>query len=367
MAFRGRSTALRLGLKRAVWAGVALLSLAGVVTGFRAIGADQAYAQALQFQSRNLFDRQLESALESLGFGTFDHRAFLLAGDALDRLNRHQEAVAVYKRYRQVQPNLGAVLNNLGKALNAIGDHVSGESVLLRGRKILPNDRWILNNLAEAYRKQGMGEKALSLFDGISSLTADDHHNFGLLAAEADSFDQARGHYEEALRLNPNMHEIHYSLAGLMLLQGDLDGAIGSYEEYLKSPEPNPTLVRRTKGRLREAYSAYGKERLGVGDPQVARRLLEHAQSLGEATANDEHALAMAYGKLSLFAEAAGAARRATGKDPDLLGAFLTLANALYELGDPEAANYYEVFLRRWQGDPKLAELARHRLKRLRN
>jgi len=212
-----------------------------------------------------------------------------------------------------------------------------------------------------------MGEKALSLFEGLASLTADEHHNIGLLAAEADSFDQARAHYVEALRLDPNMHEIQYSLAGLMLLQGDLDGAIRSYEVYLRSPEPNPTLVRRAEGRLREAYSALGRKRLRNGDTQMARRLLEHRLGLGEVTARDEHALAMVYGKLSLFVEAAAAARRAVEKDIDLLPAYLALANALYELRDPEAAGYYEVFLKRWQGDPQLARQARSRLKRLQN
>lgn len=365
IATQGRPSVTRRTLQKAVWAGLALLSLAGMVTGWRAILTDQAYARALRFQIQDLPRRQLESAAESLDIGTFDHRAFLLAGDAFGKLHLYKEAVAIYERYREVQPNLGAVHNNLGRAMNAVGDHESAEAVLLKGREVLPNDRWILNNLAESYRRQGLGEKARSLFDGLSSLTAGDHHNLGLLAAEADSFDQARDHYEEALRLNSDMHEIRYSLAGLMLLEGDLEGAIRSYEEYLESPEPNPTLVRRTKGRLRETYFAYGRERLKLGDAQEARRLLEHGSRLGKATANDEHALAMAYGKLSLFAEAADAARRATEKDPDLLAAFLTLANALYELRAPEAAGYYEVFLERWHGDQRLAELARGRLKRL--
>ncbi len=320
----------------------------------------------------DLFDavtvlERIAAALESLAEGTFDHREFLLAGDALDKMHRYEEAVSIYRRYRKVQPNLGAVYNNLGKALNAAGDYAAGESVLLRGHDILPNDRWILNNLAEAYRRQGMYGKALSLYERLSSLTADEHHNLGLLAAEADLFEKARAHYIEALRLDPRLHEIRYSLAGLMLLSGDFDGAIESYETYLRSPEPNTTLARRAKSRLREAYSASGLAKLREGDVKAARRLLEYRRGLGELSAGDEQALAMVYGKLYLFGEAAVAARRAIERDPDLLPAYLALANALFELRDPGAAGYYEVFLKRWRGDPKLAGQARSQLKRLRN
>jgi len=347
---------------RIVWSGMVVLSLVGVLTGWRAIQADQAFARSLQFQDQERVEQQLVSAQESLAYGVFDHRAILQAGDALYQQRRYDETVEVYRLYSRLQPNLGAVHNNLGRALNATEAYPEAQRVLERGRDLLPNDRWMLNNLAESYRRQGMEGDAVSLYDSQVTLTADEHHNLGLLAAEADSFKQARFHYETALELDPGMHEIVYSLAGIELLEMDFERAIKSYETYLRSPDPNPTLIRRSNKRLKEAYSSLGIQRLRAGDATSARALLEHRRSLGELPASDAYALAMIYGKLSLFAEAEEAAREAIGLDASLLPAQLALANALHEQGKPEAVEHYRYFIENWKGDPRMAGFARSRL-----
>ena len=347
---------------RIVWSGMVVLSLMGVLTGWRAIQADQAFARSLQFQDQEKVEQQLASAQESLASGVFDHRAILLAGDALYQQRRYDETVAVYRLYSRLQPNLGAVHNNLGRALNATEAYPEAQRVLERGRELLPNDRWMLNNLAEAYRRQGKEGDALSLYDSQTTLTADEHHNLGLLAAEADSFSQARFHYKTALELDPGMHEIVYSLAGIELLEKDFERAIESYETYLRTPDPNPTLIGRSNKRLKEAYSALGIQRLRAGDATSARVLLEHRRSLGDISASDAYALAMIYGKLSLFVEAEEAAREAIELDASLLEAQLALANALHEQGKSEAVKHYRYFIENWKGDPRMAGFARSRL-----
>ena len=196
----------------------------------------------------------------------------------------------------------------------------------------------------------------------MPSLNPEEHENLGLLYAESDSVDAALFHYGEVLERDPGRNPIIYSVAGLHLIKGEFPQAIEGYEAYLKSPNQNPILVRRSKMRLKQAYTSHAFDLLQAGNPAGAVSALERRLELGEAGATDHHALAQAYGGKGEFSLAERAAREALRLDPDLTIANFTLANALYDKKDREANIYYVAFLKQWRGDPRLAQVARARI-----
>jgi tetratricopeptide (TPR) repeat protein/O-antigen ligase len=331
----------------------------------RAIHADGHFARALVAQKEGQLARQLSEAQSGVEAGPYDHRVFLLLGDAQMADGQFTEAVSTYQQYAKAQPFLGAVTNNLGKALNAVGEYATAEGVLLEGRAVLPDDRFLIQNLSEAYRRQDKVGEALSLYNQTTSFSVDEHQNLGLLYAEADSLDRALFHYDEVLRMAPDRSQAVYSKAGIHLIQGRLPEAIDGYVTYLKTPQPNPTLIRRSRGRLREAYVLLAKEKLAAGKPREAIRALENRVRLGEMTAEDYHTLSIAYGQAREFGRAEDEARKALRLDGTMAIARLTLANALYEQRKREAFDHYAQFVKEWQGDPLLLRIANERLKRL--
>ena len=275
------------------WAVLLVVSVAGVVFAYRAIHSDRLFAEAMIAQKDGNTSRQMSAARASLDAGTYDHRVFLLLGDSQTSSGLYREGVETFTRYAAVQPYLAAVKNNLGKALNALGDHATAERVLIEGREVLPKDRHLIQNLSDAYRQQGKVSEALALYRDLEPLTAEEHQNLGLLFAEADSLDRAIDHYDAALRLDPDRTEAVYSKSGIQLIQGRLQEAINGYVAYLNTPDPNPTLTRRSRARLRQAYVSLARQRMDAGEIAPAVLALESRARLGEMTADDHHTLAL--------------------------------------------------------------------------
>ena len=348
----------------AQWAVLSIACVIGVVVAARSVQADRLFEGAMVSQMREDFRAQERTASSALALGAFDHRMYLLLGDALYEQHRHQEAADVYREYVERQPHLAAVKNNLGRALNALGDHTAAEAVLQEARAVLPNDRILARTLSEAYRRQGQLDQALSLYRDLATLETEDHQNLGLLYGEADSLELAIDHYRRALQQDPDRYQVVYSIAGILLIQGKLDEAIAQYGAHLDSPDPDPTLVRRSRARLREAYVALSARRAGAGDQDGAVQALEDRVRLGEMEAADYHTLALGYGRAGRFGRAEDAARMALRLDGGMTIARLTLANALFEQKKPEAFRHYAAFVETWEGDPKPLQLAQDRLRR---
>lgn len=348
-----------------VWGILTIACAFGAGMAARAIRADHQYAGALIAQQSGQTSIQRAAAAASLKNGAFDHRVYVVLGDAQMAQRDYAAAVETYREHLAVQPYLAAAANNLGNALNAIGDYAAAERVLLEQRSVLPNDRSLVRNLSESYRRQGDPTGAIRLYDDLDNLSADDHQNLGLLYAELDSLTLALAHYDTALGLDPELYEVIYSKAGIHLIQGRLEEAIAGYSAYLDTPDPNPTIVRRSRERLRQAYTSLASRRLAAGDGDGAVEALQHRVRLGEMTAKDHHFLALAYGRAGAFGRAEDEARMALRLDGSMKIARLTLANALFSQRKREAFDQYRRFLEDWDGDPKLLEVARQRLSRL--
>jgi protein O-mannosyl-transferase len=68
------------------------------------------------------------------------------------------------------------------------------------------------------------------------------HNNLGNALARSGRADEAIGHYEEALRLEPGYWDAHYNLGNALLETGRPSEAIGEYESALRLRSDNPAV-----------------------------------------------------------------------------------------------------------------------------
>ena len=345
----------------------AIAALAGIGICVEAIRFDLHFARALAAQASGPVKAQAAEARRALDRGTFDHRVFLLLGDAKSSLGDHEGAAAVYRDYRDYQPYLPAVYNNLGRAYGAAGAYEEAERAYLRGVEIYPGEGVLLNNLAGVYRARGEVGRALELYRNGGPKDADAYHNLGLLYAEEEMLDQALEAYREALRLDPEMAEVYYSLGGLHLLMGDPASSAAAYETFLERWDGNRTYVRRAKARLVQVYPVLGDACIARGELARAESVYRRLEALGGATAEAYNNLAILYRRRGDREAAQVACRKALETDANFAQAYFTLAGLLDEAGEQEEAlSAYRAFLERWPGDDRFTERARSREEALR-
>ncbi len=343
----------------------AAAALAGMWLCVEAIRFDRHFGRALVAQADGAAEAQAAAAGRALAHGVFDHRVFLMLGDAKARLGAHEEAVATYRTYRTYQPYLPAVYNNLGSAHDAAGALEEAEAAYRRGLEIHPGEAVLVNNLATVYKKQGRAAQALELYRSLrpGGKSAKVYHNLGLIYAEEEAFDKALSAYQEALRLDPEMVEVIYSLAGLYLLMEDYAASAAAYEAFLEQWTGNPAYVRRANARLVQIYPILGGGHIARGELSRAKEVYHRLEALGGATAEVYNNLAIIYRREGNRAASRTACGKALAADPEFAQAYFTLAGLLDEAGDrEEALEAYGAFLTRWPKDDRFAGQARRRM-----
>src|SRR5206468_5170259 len=83
----------------------------------------------------------------------------------------------------------------------------------------------------------GYWRDSVTLYERALQVTADNyvaHNNLGVVLEDRGRLDEARAHFEAALRPEPGYVEVHNNLASVMEKQGDLARARVEYEAALR-------------------------------------------------------------------------------------------------------------------------------------
>jgi tetratricopeptide (TPR) repeat protein len=67
------------------------------------------------------------------------------------------------------------------------------------------------------------------------------------MLARQNQFDDAVGHFRQAIRLTPAFAEAHGNLATALQIQGKLEEAIQHYQEATRLAPGNPEMERRLR------------------------------------------------------------------------------------------------------------------------
>jgi serine/threonine-protein kinase len=185
-------------------------------------------------------------------------------GAALARL-------AAKARVAEMSPQLATTL---GRFLNWSGHDAI--PLLRKAQAYHPGDFWLNFALAWALHQRRHTDQAVGYYRAALALRSEVavHNNLGVVLCDNGQRDEAIGHYEQALRLDPTDAKTHYNLGIALDSRGQLDAAIGHYEQALRfSPRfaeahHNLGVTLYAKGKFDAAISHY-KEALRI-NPKIA-------------------------------------------------------------------------------------------------
>jgi len=131
-----------------------------------------------------------------------------------------------------------------------------------------PNAWLAHNNLGTVLRQAGKPEEAIGHFEQalrIKPDLAEAHYNLGVTLAQLDRLQEAIDHYEQALRLKPDFAEAHYNLGVALAESGRVPESMEHWEEALRlkpdyaEPHFNLGLILAAQGQTTRALEHYRK------------------------------------------------------------------------------------------------------------
>ncbi len=176
---------------------------------------------------------------------------------------------------------------------------------------------------------QGLEKAAISAFERAAegSPSAATLYRLGTLLAKAGRPAQARGAFERALAVQPDLAEASNDLGALLAEQGDLDGAIARFRSALAATPEYP-----------DALNNLGYALLQTGQPEQARELYEKALQLQPDFPEALNNLGLIFGRAGELDRAEPLFRSALAKRPDYGEAASNLALVLVSRGQTAEA-----------------------------
>jgi tetratricopeptide (TPR) repeat protein len=261
-----------LRLVRRAAAGVLALSLIGAPAAICAgqdtpSRATQAYARAIELQSRGNHPAALPLLWDAAGLAPRDPEIQNALGEALERIGALDAAIAAYRVAVREKPDFRKASNNLILALVKVGN---GEEAVQRARAVVSADP----RDPDRYFTLGLAQSEQNVTDAIASFRraldlAPRHvlarYNLALVLNRSDHVAEAVEELQRALVID-SRPEIHYTLGVIFWHQGDFDRAVA---------ELNAAISRQPD--YADAYYTLGSVLKARRDWKGATTALRHA------------------------------------------------------------------------------------------
>ena len=139
------------------------------------------------------------------------------------------------------------------------------------------------NNLGIVLTKRGRFDEAIGHFREALKIRPEDveaHTNLGIALFRTGRIDEAIEHYEKALAIDPSCVAVHNNLGNALGSKGRFDEAIAQYRKALETPAPKPEIYFNLggallqQGRLDEAIVELRKGlEIRPGDAEIRKHL----------------------------------------------------------------------------------------------
>jgi tetratricopeptide (TPR) repeat protein len=153
-----------------------------------------------------------------------------------DKKGRKVQAVQALEEERALSPDSEAVLDSLAGLYSEIGQPEKAiqlyEDMIAKN----PDDFAAYTSLAALYKEKGDAAKEEEIYKklGDRDPTGKSLYNLGTIAFNHNEPEKARIYYDQVLAKDPNHAMAHLQLAYTLINLGDLSGAIGHFETFLK-------------------------------------------------------------------------------------------------------------------------------------
>lgn len=166
----------------------------------------------------------------------------------------HSTAIARYSDVATGLPTCGDCYYNIGLEYAAMKDYGQAETAFKKAVEIKPDHADAYNGLANVYNAQKKFDLASQASAKAAELAGastaggggnpDSLYNQGVIAWNAGKADEAKTHFEAALKADPNHAPSHYQLGMALLNLGQLPQAKAEFEAYLKLAPTGPNAAQ---------------------------------------------------------------------------------------------------------------------------
>jgi len=193
------------------------------------------YNTAVVLSDQGRLQEAIEKYREAIEIQPAYEQALLNLGYLLTRTGQSAEAVGVLRRLLATDPRLTATAAhvNLGNALQDLDRFEEAAAHYREALRLDPSIAFVWSNLGNALRKLGRLEQAVAHYERAYRMEPDDavnHNGWGLALAGLGRLDEAVAHYAAALRLDPGYRNRGVALAAL----GRDDEAVAHYRRALR-------------------------------------------------------------------------------------------------------------------------------------
>jgi protein O-mannosyl-transferase len=199
-------------------------------------------------------------------------RAHEYLGHEFVYLKDYQTALRHYKKALLGMPSNAGLFNSTGNVYKNIKNYQKACRYYLEAITIDPDNSIFYNNLGAAYHLMGDSGRAIKEFKRAITLSPDyteAYYNLGLALETTGRINEAVTNYQAAIRLNPDYRQAHDSLAGIMFMAGNMAKAIDHYSRVLRLA-PDDAKAHYNIG---VAYYQSGRIQQATGHFQEALRL----------------------------------------------------------------------------------------------
>lgn len=280
--------------------------------------------------------------------GTYSVTDLVLRADRLLEQGDATTALQLARQAHSLSPSNYMALEQMAEAAQKAADWKSAEYALKTALSLQPDNIDLKLRLGEVYLATFEASAARDVF---KSLTEDYPHSdrpwaaLGLLEARLGNFDRALDALSRAIHENSLLPEVQLANGELLLLEGDVDGALKSLESAANLLRNDPQLEARLgQAKLAKGQNSQALAHLrtavegGFDEPDVAR-------SLALALALNEH-----YSESQRVLDAIDSDE---GGDGQVIRGFLALKRDQY----PDAESIFKVVANSRPSDPASVNL----------
>lgn len=233
------------------------------------------------------YERAAENFLEAIKRDPDSAEARYYLGHALQAEGKIQQAVKSYRKAVELRATYWEAHYAIARALQGTGDFGSAIAAYQAAIAINPGNSELHANLGIAFKATGRNSLAMASLKEAIRLqpgSAEAHFNLGNLHQGQRELDEAAACYLQATRLKPHWIEAQMAFSSTLLLQGEVEKALGVCRAVLDREPGNQQVAAMEASILEQA-----------GDLDAAYQRLH---SLVEA-GTDQAAALVTYAKLA--------------------------------------------------------------------
>jgi Tfp pilus assembly protein PilF/O-antigen ligase len=280
-------------LRWGIFLGILVMIISGIGI-VRQIRFDRHFLQTRLAFAQHQWPNVIMTANKALVFGAFDEEVWMMRGRAFSEQGQADQALQDYRMGLEMHPHSVALWNGVGNAFRMQGQFDGARESYLKALQFDPASGEAFNNLGTLYATNGMVDSALVVYQKAleyavdvrpvyanlsivyrkkgqmsqaiesaqKALAIDPNHIESLVASgnaflSVHRYVEAAQAFSKALQLSPNRFQVHFSLAQAYEGFGDVQGAIISYQIFLKNwADGDVPQIQIAKQRVAELLSS---------------------------------------------------------------------------------------------------------------